>query len=375
MRKITFFIFCFALVSSSLIGQTLSDSLIQNRWIAVYSKALDSTWISPYDGMILSFESDKAYINHIFFDSVNTYHYEQRERNIFLDDSIFGTVEFISKDSLLINFDRWMQTKYVPIKKTGNIINENELTENHWIYKTGTNYQIIEVFTEMDWGMYPGQTAKTCVKQEKGRRYRYFDHELWSLINIDSSSVLSITWGQFDPMIHFVTSINPDSILMDCWFDNRQYHSVLVKIPSMNQNQLDSVKKMIINKNWHISEIIDYSNSFESDTLFNELEESGMFLHDTTVFQKESILNKQLSFAFYDNYKYEIFENDTIVLNGNWKLSNTGKQIILDYGCRSTDFIDLFELEEDSITIGKLDMFSTEKQKHFIEYYYKVKLK
>jgi len=375
MKKLSLFIFCLVLASFNLIGQTLSDSLIKNKWIAVYTEALDSSWVSPYDGMILSFESDKAFISHIFFDSAKTYNYEQKGKDIFLNDSIFGNVVFISKDSLIINTGRWMQTKYIPIKNSGILIDEKELIENHWIYKTELNYQVTIVFTEMDWGRYPGETARVCVKQEKRPRYRNFDNEKWSLINHNNSSVLSISLSQYDPMIHFVKSINSDSILFDCWFHNKIYHSTLKKIPSINENQLDSIKEKIVNKNWHISEIIDYANFFGDDTLFNDIQESGLYVEDTMLFSKETILNKELSFAFHDNYKYEIMDNEEIVLNGNWKLSNSGKQIVLDYGCRSTDFIDLFETEENSITIGKLDMFSTEKQIQYIEYYYKIKLK
>ena len=78
---------------------------------------------------------------------------------------------------------------------------------------------------------------------------------------------------------------------------------------------------------------------------------------------------------FKDNMTYEIFESDTIRISGEWKFSESGKQIVLNRGSTPEDYIDLLFIKNDTISIGKVDMFHLgTKPNHITDYYYKIVL-
>lgn len=106
----------------------------------------------------------------------------------------------------------------------------------------------------------------------------------------------------------------------------------------------------------------------------DEEEITGFYVMDTTLLKKESLENNRLSFVFTDSFTYKIYEDDTVVRSGNWRLSNNGAQIILDAGYMPYDYIDLIKIQSDSIAIGKNDEFHVDGNS-FIEYYYRLRLK
>ncbi len=285
---------------------------MQHDWIAINSKAIHGGGITSFDGMLMDFESSEAKLNHIFFDSTLTYSFDFKEEQIFLDDSLFGKIEFISDDSLLINFDDWMLTKYIPVEKNEILIDENELIENEWIYRTENGYKTLEIFTDINWGRFPNETAKICVEQYLDSKFKGIDQERWSLMNVDNSSVLSIAWGQIDPAIYFIESKSTDSILLKCWLENESHTIVLKKIPNLNKNKLDSIINLIIDKTWKISEVIDYVHQFSDDSLLNHIGETGITIRDTIFLKKESLLNKTLSYSFNKDFTYKIFDNSQL---------------------------------------------------------------
>ncbi|MEM6516742.1 MAG: hypothetical protein AAF688_11215, partial [Bacteroidota bacterium] len=73
---------------------------------------------------------------------------------------------------------------------------------------------------------------------------------------------------------------------------------------------------------------------------------------------------------------YHIYESNILVKSGNWTLSKTGNEIILNNGIYPSDYIDLIEVNKDSLVIGNLRRFGP-KGDNFgmdVEIYYKIKL-
>ena len=97
---------------------------------------------------------------------------------------------------------------------------------------------------------------------------------------------------------------------------------------------------------------------------------------DSPLTKLESLKDKKVSFKFSKDSTYNIYESDISVTNGNWKVSRTGNEIILNNGIHPSDYIDLIDLDADSLVIGSLRRFEPEEDNYemHMEMYFKIKL-
>jgi hypothetical protein len=360
-----------------LLTSSQCQSLDANySWIATESSQIKKDgWISPIDGMILKFDNKQLIMSHIFYDSIRYYPLEIKKEKIYLKDSLWSEIRHLDDDSLILDFNKMMRVKFIPISRgTYSRMDLNYWDFTDWTFKYNEYFQEFKLLDSL-WSIYPNELAKICVTQSKGERYRYSQTEKWNIKVINEKHIFAITFGQFDYKIYNVLEYKGDTVFLESLTDQESALILLIKEPVLTPDEKDRIINILRNQRFYTAELIDKVNSFEEDSLDWEFEPTGFFVIDTTLFKKISLLNNQLSFEFSDNMDYKIYESDTLRINGKWKLSKSGKQIVLNYGFNPNDYIDLIKVETDSIIIGKSDMFQVgERKKDYVDYYYKIVL-
>ena len=88
-----------------------------------------------------------------------------------------------------------------------------------------------------------------------------------------------------------------------------------------------------------------------------------------------SLIDNEISMKFSDNDTCYVYQSDTLMYSTKLHLSKNGKQIVLNFGCIPTDYIDLLVIGENSIKIGKSDMIQIgDIKSRYVVDYYKLKL-
>ena len=354
-------------------GQVLDSNYL---WIATESRHLkNNVGIWPMDGMAFEFDNEQLSMSHVFFDTIQFYPLEIKKRRIFLNDTLWGKVRHLDKDSLLIDFEKTMRVKFIPLSNGEFTKDDLDYWKcNNWTFSNSGYLQEFKLLDSL-WGLYPNDMSKICVTQSLEKRYRYSHIEKWNIKEINGRHLFTITKGQFDPEIYNVLEYKGDTVLLESLTHQDSALIMLVKDPIATPKEKDRIIHTIQNQRWYSTALIDKANSFEDDTLYSEFMRSGFFVIDTLLFKRTSLLNNQLSFEFSDDYEYGIYESDTLRIDGKWRLSETGKQIIINKGFSPNDYIDLYHVNADSIVIGKSDMFQVGKRKtEYIDYYYKMTL-
>ena len=370
MKKILTIILLSGFVINSQ-GQLLNTNC---HWIATESNQIKKKgWISPIDGIIVKFDKEQLIMSHVFYDSVRCYQLEIKKEKIYLNDTLWGKIKYLDNDSLLVDFSKRMRVKFLPIEK-GNY-GETGIdfwNSTNWTFFYNEYSQELKLLDSL-WGFYPKETAKICVTQSKDIRYKYSETEKWNIKEIDGRHIFVKKFCQFEYEIYNVLEYKNDTVVLECLSYNDSAQILLIKEPLASVSERDKIIDILQNQRWYSAKLINMVNSFEEDSIDSEVESTGYFVIDTTLFKRTSLLNNQLSFEFSDNSEYKIFESDTLRISGKWRLSETGKQIVLDSGFNPNNYIDLFKVETDSVIIGKSDMFYIGKRKkEYINYYYKM---
>ena len=355
--------------SLQVLGQSISKN---SYWIALESKQLDKHGISPLDVMILNFKENQLEFSHIFFDSIQSVSMNIKKDKIFIEKKLWAKINYINQDSLLLDFDKNMRVKFVPLKRDEKKLNNIDF----WQYLDWTFYEdkySAEIkLTNKLLDMYPNEVAKNCLVFTKWQENHYARNEKWNIKVVNGNHLFAKTYGQFDYEIYKVLSYSGDSILLKNLLTRNE--SLLIKKTSICVSDYNSILKKIKNFKWKSIELINNSQAFEGDSAFSRFNSSGTHLPDTTFIKMSSIKNNQVSIQFDDNdYKY--FVSDTLFDSEKWCLSPTGNEIVLNNGCLQEDYIDLINIGEDTITIGKFDKVQIGSNKRrFVDFYYVLKL-
>jgi len=352
------------------------NTLIKKDWLAVKCEPLiKGNGISPINGFIFTFTDDKMYWRNVYSDKTIDFNYILKGEIIEIDDTARMEINFVSKDSLKLVFDKIMVTTFIPLDENylGITLSANDLFENNWIYKTTEFQQRID-FLENNWTITKNDIAKKCITHVKGDKYCYQEMEKWSLNSIKNFTLFSFTIGQFDSYTHQVIKQNGDTIFTKLWNGKKFIYPILFKEKKLERDKRNELIKKITSKEWYSIEVISASTSFDEDTVGFEFEETGFFVIDTTLMDKNELLKNKMKFYFTDS-KYDIITSNKVFVTGKWKLSIDGKYIILNDGLNTNDYIELIEVNDKNLVIGKSDKFSVGKKRDFIEYFYRLKLK
>ena len=190
---------------------------------------------------------------------------------------------------------------------------------------------------------------------------------------MQGESFLTLTQGQFHPMVYQVTHANYDSVKLIClsWGTDKKFS--LSKIPNKGEQELDSIRKRLMKQIWKTSEVL--KTSFSDDTA--NAGDEYLFVHygrDTTLIERKDLVDRKVSLKFAPDFTFHTLVDDKSFWQSNWRLSNDGTYIIIGDGLHTNNYIEIISIGANDLIIGKTDYFGTGKRREFIELYYEIKL-
>ena len=352
------------------------DRICSNRTMKKIAILL--IFITPIDGTIFDFSIDTLRVQNVFSDTIINFQYRLEGEALFINDSLFASVKYLSTDSMKLQFGKWMITVFYPLQfnPTAGSLNEEILMNNSWVLTTMLGDERID-FLKEPWHMSKHDISKVCVRRRFG--YRKGDGvEKWSLSVFKNSQLLTITHGQFDPVVYKVDSYDESKVKMsriNMWMNNESI--VLDKKENMPEPDLENVKKLLTAKEWQSKELIDYQKpGSKEDSLWIEINSSGTYFVDTTLITEKEFLNNRISFKFRNDHSHEIYASNRIIVEGTWHLKSDGKTLILNSGEIPENYFDIISISKDELVIYSSDQFALEKGgRDYMKYYYTMRLK
>ena len=197
-----------ALILVALVGK--SQNIPANSyWLAIESRPIVDSWTN-LDGMVLHFDSVNLKIQHVLFDTTESYLYSLKNDTIFVDDTILCTIHFSNKDSLLLDFDNYTRVKYIPLIENPKLKSNMDFWKHenynfeHYGYKSE-----LKLLDEI-WGFYPNEIAKISLIQSMGKRYKYSSVEKWNIFKINNNEVFILSFGQHNFNYYLVNEYTKD---------------------------------------------------------------------------------------------------------------------------------------------------------------------
>lgn len=352
-----------------------SDPLMR-KWVAVFSRPIGDNWIRPIEGLILDVEKNTVTIGYVFSDSLKTYELNRKSNSIRLDNKFIGKIHFLSNDSLVLDFQKRMRTRFVPIEDFKPGLNKIDLAQSAWVLKeSDSDYSIDRIdFTETKW--YPHGGPNIAITHDKATKYKYQGNEKWALKRIQDEWFLTLTQDQIDPIIFQVIKDYGDSLTLRClsWVPQNQF--TLSRLKPIEQAQSETIVQRLSQKKWHTVELLNYSTSFSEDTTgMPESLTTGFYVRDTTLIRKSDLTENKLSFIFGADFVFQILVDSKPFWQTKWRLSADGHYVILSEGRHPYHYIEILSLEGNELIIGKSDNFAAERKKEFFPYYYEVRLR
>jgi hypothetical protein len=279
----------------------------------------------------------------------------------------------LKEDEMFLDFDKTMRVEFKTATQSN--INRKGLDfweSSEWLF-FAYDYEQELKFTNQIWNGFPSSTAKIAVLQSGNEIYKGTDWEMWNVFPKTEPKYLIFTHGQMEKWTYLIEKYSDDTVYLKDLTHPNFKDIFLVRQQTIPKEKKDSICYLITNLELKTFKVIDFSSGFEKDSnLFNHI--IGLGGIDTTYFKRSSLLNNQLTISFYNDFTYKIYEADNLKLNGNWQLSNTGKQIILNNGYIAERYIDIINLSKGNMTIGKMNKFQIEGEDGYAEYYYKIEM-
>ena len=331
--------------------------------------------ISPLDGFLFNFGRPNSNIAHVFSDSIGSVSFKVKRKKIIWDRNLFGKILYQDKDSLILVADKNMRVKFVPLRPEEKLSTSDKVWNHEdWKLRSKDFSENLKLLQD-SWNWDSDEPPKICLTTTFLDDFKNSHTEKWNFRNIEGNHLFVKTYGQFDKDFYKVKKYLKDTVFLQ---GLSYYSSVeeikLIKIPSISEEKKNSIQKRIKGL-WKGNKLIKkttYSDEYGPDAQ----KISGFYAIDTTLFKQKSLENQGFAFHFKESYDYEIYESDTLRLSGKWKISDSGKQIVLNSGYAPENYIDIIELSEKSVTIGKIDRFQVgNRTRDYVELYYLLELK
>ncbi|WP_157805248.1 hypothetical protein [Confluentibacter citreus] len=361
MKKILLPLIIFGFITLfSFQRKTDSDSY----WIAVKSyPSNDESFHYVYNGMIIHFTDDKVEIGNVFSDLRKEYDLKVENQKILLNNTLVCKIFAKYEDSLLLDFEESTRVKFIRLDKKNALEKETDFPKNkHWILSHNDHQRGIILTDSL---YFDERVSKICIQKNLQNNIFISTIDKWNFININNNYLFVKTYNQFDDEFYRFKNYIGDSIIELELLANPEVKASLKKIPYVSDLKKREILNKIENYKWNTNKII------QLDTLGQ-----GSYDWDSNIIKLKSLKDKKVSFKFSNNSTYNIYISDISIANGNWKLSQTGNEIILNDGTSPSDYIDLINVSLDSMVIGNLRRFESQEVNYGmdIEMYYKIKL-
>jgi hypothetical protein len=348
--------------------------LLNGRWVATLSQAIGDKTYSPLDGLILDIRNDSFTIAHVFSDSIKHYMASKRGAKLELNGRVFGKVHTISRDSLIIDFNETMRSTFIRSENYKPNLEALDLKANAWSLECSDPEYSIDRIDFLNEKLYPEAVPNLAIAHHKTTRRKYQEKEKWTLKTILGGSFLTLTWGQFDPMIYQVMETYGDSIKLIGLSLGKSKKFRLRKIPNKDEQDLDAIRTLLMKKIWETSEV--QSPLFSDDTASLEDEYlAGHYASDTSLIERQDLIDRKISIQFGRDFTFRILVREQLFWESNWRLSRDGSYIIIGDGLHAHNYIEIISVDLNDLVIGKTDYIGIREQSKFIELYYRLRLR
>ena len=351
---------------------------ISGAWLAVESRQVTTDFISPIDGTIFDFSDDTLRIRNVNSDTTIQFQYRLADESIFVKDSLFASLKHLSSDSMKLQFEEWMLTLFHPLEL--NVANEqlteDELINNSWVLKTAEGAQSIDFLNE-PWEMFEHDISKICVTRRLGD-WKGGGTEKWSLFEFNKSQLLTISFGQLDPIVYQIDSINGTTVRMsqiNLWANSTSV--TLVQSQNQPETEINKTKKLLVARKWKSKKLIDIQRPGpKDDSLWIDMKSSGFYAIDTVLITEDELINNKVSMRFRTDNTYTFYASNKSVTTGNWQLKNDGVTLVINSGVAPENYFNIISISENELIISSSDQFALEKGgRDYMKYYYTMKLK
>lgn len=336
----------------------------ESYWIAVKSYPNSEKQFNYiYNGMTIHFKDDKIELGTAFSEYRKEYDLKVEDQKIILNDTLLCKILAKYEDSLFLDFRESTKVKFIRLDKKHALEKRPEFPiHKNWILSFN-DYQREITLTD---SLYSNKsTSKICIQKDiKSNRFINTIDE-WVFININDNLLFIKTFNHLDDEFYRFKKYVGDSIieLESLEYPNSKAH--LKKLPYLSVLKKIEILNKIQNYKWKTDKVIQLETVGTASSNW-----------DSGNIKLESLKNKKLSFGFLSDSTYVIYESGKSIEKGQWKLSPTGKEIVLNYGTNPRDYIDLININPDSLTIGNFRIFEPNEDNYgrSIEMYFKIKV-
>jgi hypothetical protein len=324
-----------------------------------YWLAIDSYSNSPHggnsvlDGVILHFEKDSIETGNVYSGFIDKKLLTTSRDGIYLNDTLTFSISHIYLDSIILDYDVDTRVKFIKLGDGNKLERNNKsfyLKQWKLTYDGPENKKFDKKLILTDMSFYDEKESLVCIEKDILNNRFTSSTEKWRFNIINGEHILAKTSGQLNHEFYSVYEyLDNSSALLKCINYKENIKAKLTPIQEINKNQKLDILETISNKNWKITRV-NHLDTISSSSRFS----------DSIPFQLKSIQNMDLTFNFSEDQKFIIKELNETEISGNWNLSGTGQEIILNNGMNPSDYIDLINVNSDSLEIGNLRLFEPE---------------
>lgn len=353
-------------------------SQIEGTWLVVDSRQVTTDFISPLDGTIFDFSDSTLKMRSVFSDTTIVFDYRVVDESLFINDSVFASIKYLSSDSIKLEIYEWMLILLYPLRveSYNELLDQDELVNHSWVFESQDRNERIN-FLEEAWELFVNDFSKICITRsldfwKRGRK------EMWSLLEFNGAQLLMISFDQFDPVVYVIESFDGTTIKMsgiNFFFNGMKVN--LNKQPNKTETELENIKNLLVRKKWQSKELIDIQRpGLKEDAYRKKMEPSGSFVVDTTLITVNELNKHKISFKFRGDETYTMYTSNRQISTGKWRLKSDGVTLVINDGCLPENYYNIISVSKDELIISSTDKFALKKRDgDYVQYNYTMKLK
>ena len=351
------------------------DNSLTGNWVAVNWEPIGKGFISIHTGQILSFDKDSVKMTTVLSNWDTIVSFNLKGKRLFIAGEKFGIVKKITNDSLVLISNKNRRTTFRKIDPRLTEKTSINLSANPWyLYnpvEQGFKERIVFYDTLTRHGGW-----RVCFRQTPGLKFKSQKIMEWSLKTLGTDIVITIQLDWGGPTTFFqVTKVSNDRLELKKLSGTDD--EIMIMEKSSTRGNQEALFSLITSKKWDTENVLGYATQSDEpiQILDSTIYISGFInFADSTLIKLEELLEKQLSMKFDSTQTFELLINDKPFQKGTWQFSLDGEYIILDNGLRPEDYIEIVELTESHLTIGKQDELKFGNDNRSTIYYYKLRL-
>lgn len=321
-------------------GRTPNTNDLIGEWIGI------STWEGS--GLIFDFKTD----NELFISAVGTdstsevnYTYDKSSIKLTVDikgkQEVFGKVEKVTNDRLVIITDDSKRLEFIKIKNVKVNLTKNDLIErlknSSWTSTYGQYKIRIDFLKSHRWDD-NNQPYEAMVHYSFSSPYK--EKEIWNIGEYKGKLFIFYTNHQTEQVTQQIIEVTPDKLVVVLHTkENVNQEQVIEKTKGSTNGLLDKLTE----KNW---------TSIDQDTTFCH-EWGQINIRDTDVKELQLILKTKMEFKFNSDNSYTSLMDGQVWRTGQWRTTSDGAYLVLDDERDKNNWLELRQ-ENKNLVLEKL---------------------